>query len=97
MRIRSVNSPKAKVSARGIVAIRKFMDKFPITGMLTICTPFRTNDGAHVYIEVRPHQVREMLECWSPKDLFMSDRIILYRLEPQTYHLTFEGLEDIAV
>jgi hypothetical protein len=88
---------KAKVSARGITAIRKFMDKFPINGMLTIATPFKTVENSHIYIEVRPHQVREMLECWSPKDLFMSDRIILYRLEPQTYHLTFEGMEDISV
>jgi hypothetical protein len=87
----------AKVSARGITAIRKFMDKFPITGMLTVVTPFKTVENSHIYIEVRPHQVREMLECWSPKSLHMSDRIILYRLEPQTYHLTFEGLEAINV
>jgi len=89
---------KAKVSARGVTAIRKFMDKFPITGMLTVVTPFKTVKGnSYIYIEVRPHQVRETLECWSPKSLHMSDRIILYRLEPQTYHLTFEGLEDISV
>ena len=88
---------KAKVSARGITAIQKFMDKFPITGMLTVVTPFKTVENSHIYIEVRPHQVREMLECWSPKSLHMSDRIILYRLESQTYHLTFEGLEDISV
>jgi hypothetical protein len=91
---------KAKVSARGITAIQKFMDKFPINGMLTVVTPFKTvgsEGNSYIYIEVRPHQVREMLECWSPKSLHMSDRIILYRLEPQTYHLTFEGLEDISV
>lgn len=88
---------KAKVSARGVAAISRFMDKFPITGMLTVVTPFKTVENSHIYIEVRPHQVREMLECWSPKSLHMSDRIILYRLEPQTYHLTFEGLEAINV
>lgn len=91
---------KAKLVSRGVDAIVKYMHSFPTrnkNGAITLCTPFRTTTGAHIYIQVQPHQVRETLEAFTPLDLSMSDRIVLYRLEPYHYHLTFEGLEDIAV
>jgi hypothetical protein len=91
---------KAKLVSRGVEAIVKYMHDFPrrnANNQLTFCTIFKTNEGAHIYLEVQPHQVREMLEIWTALDLSMSDRIVLYRLEPYHYHLTFEGLENIAV
>lgn len=91
---------KAKLVSRGIVAILRYMDAFPVrnsNGAITLCTPFKTVNNAHVHIQVQPHQVREMLEGYSPLDLSMSDRIVLYRLEPYHYHITFEGIEAIEV
>lgn len=89
---------KAKIVARGAVQTIKYMDNFSArspNSMLTLATPFKRADNSHIYIEVRPHQVREMLEAWKPSDLYMSDRIVVYRLEPCIYHLTFEGMEAI--
>lgn len=91
---------KAKLVARGVVQTLKYMDHFSArspNSRLTLATPFKTAHNGHIYIEVRPHQVREMLEVWSPQDLSMSDRIVVYRLEPCCYHTTFEGMEGINV
>jgi hypothetical protein len=89
---------RAKLVARGIHAITNYMRTFPVrnpNGRLTLCTPFKTTLNAYLYMDIRPHQAQEMLEMWTPKDLHMSDRIVLYRLAPYEYHLTFEGLEAI--
>jgi hypothetical protein len=91
---------KAKLVARGVVQTLKYMDHFSArspNGRITLATPFKTAANSHVHIEVRPHQIREMLEVWRPLDLSMSDRIVVYRLEACMYHVTFEGMEGINV
>jgi hypothetical protein len=89
---------KAKLVARGVVATLRYMDHFSArspNSRITLATPFRTVSNGYIYVEVRPHQIREMLEIWRPSDLSMSDRIVVYRLEPCMYHVTFEGMEGI--
>lgn len=96
--------PKAKVAARGITNVKTFLAKFPRkypSGLLSLVTPFRHNvyaeNASHLHIEISCEQAYDMLEPWSDAEIVMSDRIVIYRLEPHSYHLTFEGMEAIPV